>query len=351
MKQIKLIIIGLFISLYASSDTVKVLFIGNSLTYYSDTPEIFRQLSERSGKDVLVDESLFGGATLAYHSTLWETSTKINSQKWDYVILQGSSFNVAFPERHYIIEPTIVTLINRIKENSSETKIIFFLDWTYRNGVTLWNVHYTYEDFQLMLMQGARQLSIKLGMMIAPIGWAWNTVVRNRPDIDLFDYDGSHPSYNGAYLNACVYYSIIFRETLDTGYSGTITYAAANYLQRIGSETVLNNLFLWNLPLSTSDIYSEGNNEIILSQNYPNPVKQSTRIDYEVFSESDIELSIFDALGRKVSEIVNNNHYPGKYSVNWETNTKNLQSAAGIYYIVLNSNNSRLVRKMIVSNK
>ena len=44
---------------------------------------------------------------------------------------------------------------------------------------------------------------------MAPVGLAWSRVVRERPELDLFSPDGSHPNSLGSYLAACVIYSTV----------------------------------------------------------------------------------------------------------------------------------------------
>jgi len=346
MKRFKLLLAGIFISICSFSQPIKVLFIGNSLTFYSNTPDIFTELSESSGKDVYVEGSLYGGASLNYHSTLWETTTKINSQKWDYVILQGSSYNIAFPENHHIIKPPIVQLMSTIKANSDDTEIIFFLDWAMKNGVTINGVEYTYDDFQWMIMEGTRQLSYELGLMIAPVGWAWLTVVRNRPDIDLFHPDLGHPSYYGAYLSACVYFATIFGESLDSEYIGNISYEEAKFLQSTGSRTVLDNLWLWNLPLTTDFISDENSPDIILKPNYPNPIGNYTTIDYMLNKQAYVEITIYDYTGREIEKLIASNHPPGNYSIRWDVGNK-VKIPGGFYYIVLTSEKTQLFCKTL----
>src|SRR5689334_13323400 len=50
--------------------TKKVLFIGNSLTYYNDLPGLVQQLSARESQPIEVDSVTLPNATLADHWTL-----------------------------------------------------------------------------------------------------------------------------------------------------------------------------------------------------------------------------------------------------------------------------------------
>jgi len=263
-----LMILLLIITCYCSLDpettefepapnVCKVLFIGNSLTYFYDMPSMFFELSKAAGQYILVDQSTAGGTTLADHSGSSYTLSKIYELKWDYVVLQGSSYWVAFPDQHSVILPYIRELHDTIKESCPETQVIFFMDWAMKNGVTWGDTTYTYTEFQKMIYDGTLILADSLNMIVAPIGWAWNTVVHERPEIELFEPDFGHPSLKGSYLQACVYFSTIFQDSLaENPYIRSLSEDEAFYFQDVATSTVLDSLELWNIQSSVTDTTS-----------------------------------------------------------------------------------------------
>jgi hypothetical protein len=48
---------------------------------------------------------------------------------------------------------------------------------------------------------------------VAPVGMAWWITIAERPDIDLCDPDGTHPSVAGSYLAAAVIAATVLRST------------------------------------------------------------------------------------------------------------------------------------------
>jgi choice-of-anchor B domain-containing protein len=89
------------------------------------------------------------------------------------------------------------------------------------------------------------------------------------------------------------------------------------------------NSFTW---LITIDNPSGIENENIpslysLMQNYPNPFNPSTQIRYSIANSEFVNLSIFNSLGEKISELVNENKPAGEYRVTFDAD--NLSS--GIY--------------------
>ena len=75
------------------ADPLRVLFIGNSLTYLNNMPEIFAQLAraQAPGRQVEVGMATVPGESLI---SIWERSNArevLRSSKWDFVVLQEQS--------------------------------------------------------------------------------------------------------------------------------------------------------------------------------------------------------------------------------------------------------------------
>ncbi|MCP4581948.1 MAG: T9SS type A sorting domain-containing protein [candidate division Zixibacteria bacterium] len=70
-----------------------------------------------------------------------------------------------------------------------------------------------------------------------------------------------------------------------------------------------------------------------LSQNYPNPFNASTEIRYSLAELMEINISIFDALGRKVESLYDGVQQAGQYAISWDASDQ----PSGIYFARLNS--------------
>ena len=240
-----------------AENSCKILFIGNSLTFYNNLPGMVKQLAEATGRSVFIDASTIGGATLADHAVNASTLSKIQQQEWDYAILQQAIMAVAFPEIYPELSWPIESLADAISENNTETKVLYFLDYSMRNGLFWLGEYYTYDASQQMLYDGTLELAEQLELAIAPVGWAWNAVVRDRPDIDLYASDEGHPSYLGSYLSAAVYFATIFQEAVSTNsYTAGIDDETAGFLQDVATHMVLDSLSLWRLPPATGSCAS-----------------------------------------------------------------------------------------------
>jgi hypothetical protein len=82
-----------------------------------------------------------------------------------------------------------------------------------------------------------------------------------------------------------------------------------------------------------------------LEQNYPNPFNPSTVIEFSLPEDvSNVKLSIYNALGEKVAELVNTSLQAGKYQYEWNAQ----DVATGMYIYELRTNNFVSVKKMLL---
>jgi len=96
-----------------------------------------------------------------------------------------------------------------------------------------------------------------------------------------------------------------------------------------------------------NDIHFTGNTinkDFQLYQNYPNPFNPVTKIKFDIPKSLDVKLIIFDAVGREVKNITQNNMIAGSYE--YEFNGENLSS--GIYYFKLQTNEFSKTMKMVL---
>lgn len=81
-----------------------------------------------------------------------------------------------------------------------------------------------------------------------------------------------------------------------------------------------------------------------LEQNYPNPFNPTTTIKFSLPEVTNVKLTIYNALGQKVAEIVNSTLEAGSYSYNWDASN----IASGLYFYELNTSNFSSIKKMML---
>ena len=123
----------------SSQEPVKILFIGSSYFNYNNLPEIFLELSEHGGEKLIIDQYIPSGLFLADHAESVLTKSKIKSNKWDYVILQGVGSVMAYPDSitQHPFYPAMKSLMKTIAKNSPSTRTVFCLPWAFEDGM-LW---------------------------------------------------------------------------------------------------------------------------------------------------------------------------------------------------------------------
>lgn len=84
--------------------------------------------------------------------------------------------------------------------------------------------------------------------------------------------------------------------------------------------------------------------EYVLTQNYPNPFNPSTKISFYLPAAEEVNLTVYDALGREVKQLVNDKLTSGKHEI--EFNAAGL--ASGMYIYRINAGSFRASKKMIL---
>ena len=110
------------------------------------------------------------------------------------------------------------------------------------------------------------------------------------------------------------------------------------------------------------DIYWSGGGEVlaisnfntsldrfVLKDNYPNPFNPSTLINYELPSDGLVNITIYDMMGRIVSNFVNEKQSAGYKTLQWNaTNHYGQSVSAGVYIYTIKAGDFNKTRKMIL---
>ena len=84
--------------------------------------------------------------------------------------------------------------------------------------------------------------------------------------------------------------------------------------------------------------------EFRLEQNYPNPFNPSTTIRFSIPTTENVQLDVFDVLGRKVATVLNQRLTAGTYTVQFNAS----QLSSGMYFYRINAGNFRQTMKMML---
>lgn len=99
-----------------------------------------------------------------------------------------------------------------------------------------------------------------------------------------------------------------------------------------------------NTVVVSNEMKDDVPSEILLKQNYPNPFNPSTSITFEIPKQIEVNLSVFDMLGRKVAVLVNETRSAGSYVTNWDAS----QQSSGVYFYRLEVGTEAIMKKMLL---
>jgi hypothetical protein len=208
-------------------DEIHILFIGNSLTFYNDLPKMVAALAKADKQRPMVYErETPGGCTFAKHWKDGKALEKIQSRKWDYVVLQDNSQG-PLKQRE--------SMFDHAKKFDAEirkqgAKTVLYMTWALQNRP---------ED-QPAISKAYLDLAAELKCQVAPVGNAWQAALKADKKLALHNSDKKHPTATGTYLAACVIYATIYGRSPQglPGSIGKLTDDAARPLQVIAWKTV-----------------------------------------------------------------------------------------------------------------
>lgn len=225
-------------------ETIRVLFIGNSYTYYNDMPTaIFRELGNAAGLTLDVTAITKGAHTLAKFADPNDTYGALveaelsGDTHYDYVIIQEQSVLPA-AENASAFYDAVRNLAARIRAAGASP--ILYATWGRKTGSdTLATYGWTNESMTWRLAASYAAIGAELNIPVAFAGLAFYDVYTSESGIELYDPDLSHPSYAGSYLAAATLLAKIFGiDTTALNYYGSLTEEAATVLLKAAHDAV-----------------------------------------------------------------------------------------------------------------
>ena len=177
----------------------KVLFLGNSFTYYYDLPA---QVEKASYGSLVCHSITRGGAYLNAYKTpsdeLYVRLCEIQAEnEYDYVVLQEQSLNAVVNFNDYL------SSVKNLKSLLGKAKILIYQTWSYKDGSPLLeSTGMSYTEMTDKLESAANRAAAEIGAEVVPVGRVFYQTVMSGSDIELYDADALHPSEAGVALAA-----------------------------------------------------------------------------------------------------------------------------------------------------
>ncbi len=241
------------ITLVNGQTTKKVLFIGNSYTSVNNLPSLVKNMAMSTGDVLIYDSNTPGGARFLNHAVNATTLTKINSNTWDYVVLQAQSQETSLSQTQMESEvyPYATTLCNAIRANNECSQPLFYMTWGRENGDAS-NCSFipwvcTYEGMDDAIRNSYEFMAEENQAELSPVGSVWRYLRTNHPSIDLYSSDSSHPSLEGSYAAACAFYAMIYKKdpTLIT-WNSTLSESVTTTIKLAAKTIVYDVISVWD---------------------------------------------------------------------------------------------------------
>lgn len=281
----------------------------------NEMPKMFDKIAKAGNKNVYVKKSALSGASFKEHVQRKDLFPDINSEKWDYVILQGYSREFTFDKEHIEKEtiPYLQMIMDSIYTNNPFTNIMFYHTWGYENGYSEREETNTYNKMTDRIQSGYLYVGEKYNLPVVPVGQVWRKV-REKSSIDLYADDRAHPSKTGSYLIATTFYNAIFNESTAKLNLSIVDTAAQEVINKIAFNFVKTSQKEYRLKSRRLSIVELSDRKYKFSSYFPNATSIEWFVDGELVNnknggklrmktdaEHTIELKITNESGEQYS--------------------------------------------------
>jgi hypothetical protein len=174
---------------------MRILFIGNSHTYFNDLPELVRKACAQRGQKIEVCMLTHRGKGLDFHADEPQTRFNILFGGWDRIILQHCAHPIGDLAA---LKQGLEIILSWTHQAGSQA--LLFQTWA-RKG----------DEAAQQEMSGIyRELGEQYGLQVIPVGDRWQEHRRMHPGTELYAKDGGHAALAGSQLSAQVIAEALF---------------------------------------------------------------------------------------------------------------------------------------------
>lgn len=172
---------------------IRVLFIGNSLTYVNDLPRTLRDLALSGGDTINVRTVAAPNyALIDHYRGGTDALGEIALSRWDYVVLQQGPSTTPINRDSLIL----VTKLFEPHIRSSGGKPALYMVWPTTDRLAF------FDEARISYQMAATEVN---GVFM-PAGKAWQTAWATDAGLAFYQSDGLHPTPLGTYVAALVIY-------------------------------------------------------------------------------------------------------------------------------------------------
>jgi hypothetical protein len=177
---------------------INVLFLGNSLTYSNNLPELMKRIASSDSVEMSYRALCFPNYALIDHWNDGQAQKEIQSGKYNFVVVQQGPSSQQ-EGRTYLLDWGIKfdSLCDKHR-----AKLVSYMVWPAKDRS---------QDFE-GVFNSYKLLADSANAIFAPGGQAWQMLWGANPEFKLYGPDNFHPSYSGSLLAALVIYGSITKK-------------------------------------------------------------------------------------------------------------------------------------------
>lgn len=181
-----------------SKKPVKVLFVGNSLTYTNDLPQLVKKTARQKGVSLKTKMIAFPNYAIEDHWNDGVVQKEIKKNSYDFVILQQGPSSQP-PGRKMLFEYG-KKFSDLCKKNDAQ--LCYLMVWP---SLTY---YHTFDG----VIKNYREAAAENDAILCPVGEVWKAHFDVTENLDYYSFDGFHPSLKGSQVAAEVIVEHLFND-------------------------------------------------------------------------------------------------------------------------------------------
>ena len=170
------------------AESLNILFVGNSLTYYNNLPKLVKTEARSKGVEINTTMLAKAGYAIVDHWAEGEVQKLIKSKTFDFIVIQqGPSSQQA----GYDMLLNDGSKYARLCQKNS-TKLVYFMVWP---SITYFH---TFNG----VIENYTKASKANNAILIPVGEVWKRHIDETNDYSYYGEDGFHPSQKGSVISA-----------------------------------------------------------------------------------------------------------------------------------------------------
>lgn len=183
--------------------TLDVLFIGNSLTYTHDLPQVVATLAEVTGvQPIRVGAVTGGNMSLEDHWRAGQARVALENDTWDFVVMQQGPSSLPQNQEH--LQHWARTYAEVARTHGTEPAL--YMVWPAASFASSFDA----------VVHSYTAASDSAEARLLPAGRAWQVAWERNPNLALYGPDNFHPSQLGTLLAALTIYGGLYGELPQT---------------------------------------------------------------------------------------------------------------------------------------